>query len=374
MKIVQRSCNGDISYPFSHSKEQILFFDIETTGFSPKTSALYLIGVLYYQNDQWHTLQWFADDSKSEKELLISFFAFLKNYSCIIHFNGSGFDIPYLEKKCIQHELTGSDYTFSHVESMDLYKRITPCKKRLLLENCKQKTVEHFLHIYRKDPYTGGELIRFYQHYRKQNEPNTKEAHQTEEILLLHNYEDLAGMLQFSNTILYLTDLLNGTLSLEDIRAWEEDGCLLFTATLPFSLNSSYHWKCEDALLGIKQTSLTLILPIYHCELRHFYSNYKDYYYLPEEDTAIHKSVAVYVDKSFRQKAKKENCYTRQEGSFIPVYTDALGAYFQETFSSSQHFLLLDENFFTQKESLQLYLQTFLKNRSDLLLAKDPTL
>ena len=38
--------------------------------------------------------------------------------------------------------------------------------------------------------------------------------------------------------------------------------------------------------------------------LKYFYDNYKDYFYLPKEDTAIHKSVATYVDKDFRQKAK----------------------------------------------------------------------
>ena len=105
MKTIQTVCQGDLSYPFSYPKEDLLFFDIETTGFSAKTSALYLIGVLFYTNDHWNTLQWFADDYQSEEALLKAFFSFIKSFQCLIHFNGTGFDIPFIEKKCKQHKL-----------------------------------------------------------------------------------------------------------------------------------------------------------------------------------------------------------------------------------------------------------------------------
>ena len=44
-------------------------------------------------------------------------------------------------------------------------------------------------------------------------------------------------------------------------------------------------------------------VPLYEEEMKYFYSNYKNYYYLPDEDTAIHKSVASYVDKKYRVQA-----------------------------------------------------------------------
>ena len=50
------------------NKEEVLFLDIETTGLSPKSSNLYLIGCVYYENDMWHSIQWFAE--KYEEELL----------------------------------------------------------------------------------------------------------------------------------------------------------------------------------------------------------------------------------------------------------------------------------------------------------------
>ena len=76
--------------------EDLLFFDIETTGFSGEYSMLYLIGCVYYRNNCWNLIQWFADTPDSEKELLETFFVFLKDFTVIIHFNGDGFDIPYL--------------------------------------------------------------------------------------------------------------------------------------------------------------------------------------------------------------------------------------------------------------------------------------
>ena len=45
-----------------------------------------------------------------------------------------------------------------------------------------------------------------------------------------------------------------------------------------------------------------------YCKI--FYKDYKNYYYLPEQNCAIHKSVAAYVDKSRRTAATKNTCYT----------------------------------------------------------------
>ena len=51
------------TYPLDRigPKEQLLFFDIETTGFSGDTSQLYLIGCVYHDGFGWKLIQWFAD-------------------------------------------------------------------------------------------------------------------------------------------------------------------------------------------------------------------------------------------------------------------------------------------------------------------------
>ncbi len=65
---------------------------------------------------------------------------------------------------------------------------------------------------------------------------------------------------------------------------------------------------------------LILTIDLYEGTLRHFYPNYKDYYYLIYEDTAIHKSIGEYVDKDARVKATAKTCYTRREGCFLPQF------------------------------------------------------
>ena len=47
-----------ISYPLDKLAplEQILFLDIETTGFTSRTSYLYMIGCAYYQAGKWRTI------------------------------------------------------------------------------------------------------------------------------------------------------------------------------------------------------------------------------------------------------------------------------------------------------------------------------
>ena len=44
----------------------------------------------------------------------------------------------------------------------------------------------------------------------------------------------------------------------------------------------------------------------------------ENYFYLPAEDKVIHKDVAQFVDRQYRKKATKKNCFLKKEGSFLP--------------------------------------------------------
>ena len=101
--------------------KDLLFFDIETTGFSGDTSQLYLIGCTYHDGFGWRLIQWFADSRESERELLTAFFTFMERFKILVHFNGDGFDIPYLLKCCRRLDLP---YDFDRIKSVDIYKKI----------------------------------------------------------------------------------------------------------------------------------------------------------------------------------------------------------------------------------------------------------
>ena len=83
---------------------------------------------------------------------------------------------------------------------------------------------------------------------------------------------------------------------------------------VPFSLHKRGCYFTADS------QKASLKIPVCCGELKYFYPDYKNYSYLPAEDTAIHKSVAVYVDKAHRVPATPENCYTRKSGEFVPCF------------------------------------------------------
>ena len=133
--------------------ETLLFFDIETTGFSADTALVYLIGCVWYQEGSWNLAQWFADSKEAEKEILAAFFSWAGKFSTLVHFNGDTFDIPFLEKRCARLKLP---YSLNGLNSVDIYRKIRPLKKLLGLCSLKQKAVEAFLGVDRKDVCSGG--------------------------------------------------------------------------------------------------------------------------------------------------------------------------------------------------------------------------
>lgn len=327
---------------------KILFFDIETTGLSSNMSYLYLIGCIYYKDNKPILLQWFSEGIEEEKELLKMFFAFLKNFNVLIHYNGSGFDIPYLLKKCKRYLLP---YDFDHVTSIDIYKELTQYKKYLPLSSLKQRSVEEFLHITRIDPFTGGDLIEVYTKYvgtKRYETLKSSSLHKEYEIitdsglpslsanksdallstLLLHNAEDLKGLLAISSMLSYV-DLFRGNIKEISLDFTKSGLNIWFTLPSPLPrdiqlskilINNENPTSDEayEITCSVSGTKGHCYLPFYYGELKHFFPNYKEYYYLPVEDTAIHKSVAEYVDKDFRKKATKETCYIKKTGLFLP--------------------------------------------------------
>lgn len=312
MKQIQQSFTLDIPYSFSYPKEQILFFDIETTGLSADVSSLYLIGCLFYKDNSFTMIQWFANDYQSECCMLTAFFNFLKNYKLLIHYNGTSFDIPYLLKKCEQYHLP---YNFSQIKNIDLYKIIYPYKKRLSLPNLKQKTIEQWLGFIRTDSYNGKELIFVYSEFIKGTYLKQSNLESLSHILLLHNQEDIIG-LTYITFLLHYIDLFETPPNKLSILV--ENQNVTIRIPLFFSSILELKWSTTICDINLKKQQLELSIPFYQGELKYFYKNYKDYFYLPQEDTAIHKSVAQFVEKEYREKAKASTCYTKKMGLFLP--------------------------------------------------------
>lgn len=358
MQVFQKVLDKSLNYQFDgrYKLDEILFFDIETTGFSPKTTVVYLIGCVYYSEGTFKTIQWFADDKYSEAKILEAFFQHLKKYKVLIHFNGDGFDIPYIQKKCIKYHL---DFNFDHIESIDIYKKIKPYKKFLKLDNLKQKTIEHFLDIKREDKYSGGELIQIYGEYLKSKYHTNISNEELLHLLLLHNEEDIEGLLDVTNVLNYW-NLFHNPLDVTS-ASLEENELILnihFNCNLPKRISFGNE-QCYFIAYG---ENGTLKIKLYKNELKFFYDNYKDYYYLPEEDTAIHKSIAFYVDKDFRTKAKAANCYSKKTGSFVPQYKEIITPYFRIDYFDKITYIETTKDFIENREQLNQYAKHILCN------------
>ncbi len=358
-------------YPFEreYPLEKLVFFDIETTGFAANSTYLYLIGCTVYKDSSFFLIQWFAEDIKEEPLLLSSFFEFLKDYEILIHYNGSGFDLPYLLKKCAQWKL---DYSFDHLISIDIYKKLLPLKKLLQLPSLRLKSIETFLGIQRKDLFDGGELIQVYQSYlgkrhyellrsRRVPDEHSAEPSQAEELLgllLLHNEDDLRGLLLVSSVLSY-TDLLEKPIRI--LQAQVEGTHFLIRFQLSSSLPARISGGNDLARLTAEGRDAALEIQIYDGELKYFYENYRDYYYLTSEDSVIHKSLAQYVDKEFRIKAKPSNCYTRKKGLFTPQYEPLFAPSFRLDYQSKLSFLEIHTDFLLQEEKLEEYVKHILR-------------
>ncbi|MFR3727224.1 ribonuclease H-like domain-containing protein [Lacrimispora sp.] len=361
MITLHKTIEFEETYPLDRigRRDDLLFFDIETTGFSGEYSTLYLIGCVYYRNGSWNLVQWFADTLDAEQELLLTFFEFLKEFRKVIHFNGDGFDLPYLLKRCRAH---GLSYDFSEVDSFDIYKKIRPYREVLGLSSLKQKAIEAFLKVERKDLYSGGQLIEVYKDYLMTHENFLFD------LLILHNEDDLKGM-PLILPILNYPDFLEEEFKLErqelisqpDIFG-REHRSLRLTCKNGFSVPIGFSKSNSLVLLEAEEEKLTITIDLYEGELKYFYPDYKNYYYLIYEDKAIHKSVAEYVDKEARIKATAKTCYTRQSGLYLPQFSQLWSPYLQMEYKDKITYVSYDPCLLEDPGNASTYIRHLLKS------------
>ena len=348
-----------INYPLTRiaALDQFLFVDIETTGFTAKSSSLYLIGTAFYRDGNWQIRQWFCETPSEEAAALNAFFDFASSFTHLIHFNGNNFDLPYLLQKCEQHRLP---HTFDDFEGTDLYKRISPYKAFLHVPNCKQKTLETLLGINREDRFHGGELIEVYRNYVENPSPDARS------LLLLHNSDDIRGMLQLL-PLLAFYDLFNGNIRAKKVQAnsyidyhGQEKQEVLMKLALPTPLPFSLSNLANGCYFSGEKGEGILKVPLYEEEMKYFYASYKDYYYLPEEDIALHKSLSSFVDPSHRTQATAATCYTRKYGLFLPQWDILVEPFFKRDYKSHELFFELTDERKTDRELFSRYAQYLL--------------
>lgn len=359
-KIKRALENYQIQFPIEQFAplDKILFLDIETTGLSAVNSQLYMIGLAYFENNCWYIEQRMTQRKTEERELLLWLLDVLPHFTHIIHFNGNRFDIPYLLEKANEHFISLS---FDVHEGIDIYKRIQPFKDFLVLPNCRQKTIEQFLGINRTDKYTGGELIQIYKAYE------TSQKEDMLDLLLQHNFDDMKGMLDITPILSY-SELSNSSVLVtraEMQRNNTLDGHtqfeLLMTMKLPTAIPKKVFAHYDGNYITITENKALLKVPVFEKELKFFYSNYKDYYYVPLMDAAYHKSVAAQLDASMRLQATAANCYTKKSGLFLKQYDILVEPFFKEDYKNTVTFFEITEETKQNRDLFSNYCSHILK-------------
>ncbi len=332
-------------FPEPYAGKRAIYFDIETTGLSAQTSYVYLIGCACQEEDRLVLTQWLCTEPSEEKELLRLFFEKAKDFDLLLHYNGTSFDLPFLEKKAVRHRLTSP---LTQLESLDLYRTARSMKSWFSLPDLKLKTMERFFGFSRTDVFSGEDLIAVYAKflglYRLNTMTNNKmqaEEHALTQVLLLHNAEDVKNLP--SLTVLFFLLHLPAFFKAEQLLSLPpasgckkphfppdsatQDSPVQFSCSysLPFSIPKdfalSFPWETSGLrlLFSAEQGTVSFLLPVYEAELKYFYPDPADYYYLPLEDCAMHKSVASFVEKEYRKKATAATCYTKKNGAFLPL-------------------------------------------------------
>ncbi|WP_296118820.1 ribonuclease H-like domain-containing protein [uncultured Eubacterium sp.] len=290
----------------------MLLLDIETTGLSAARAYIYCIGCSCLSDTVKNDINiqlFFAENPEQEPELLTALAELLETHKTVVTFNGNTFDLPFLKKRYFAHNM---DQPFSDIQSVDLYREARQLKQLIQLPDYKQKSIETFLGCFREDPYTGKELIAQYLLYVK--EPSEELLHN----LLLHNEEDVRGMYGLF-VLLFYAEFLKGNYQIQDVNLSSADQTHYcdITLTTEYAFPHKVTTVFSDASLLLQGQKSLISFPVQHGCLRHYFKDYKNYYYLPEEQTIIHKSLGACVDPGHRQKATKENCYLEKTCDYL---------------------------------------------------------
>jgi len=338
-------------------KEDVIFLDIETTGLSPRNSYIYMIGLCIYEEDAFSFTCLMAENASEEYQILNELNKVLTVRHSIVHFYGTTFDMPFIRERCRANGISLDSDAYNET---DLFKLVKPCKKLFNLPNCKLQTIEAFLGTGRIDSCSGGELISVYKEYCV----NHDEA--LYELLYRHNRDDVIGLLLILD-IIPLMDIYSQPVRLKEeaINSYKDfygtDRLeLLIDFELASSLPSKVNMNNGHCFLSIKESQARIKVPIFHEVMKYYFDDYREYYYLPTEDTAIHKSVAAYVDKDHRTPASARTAYVKKEADFAPQW-NPVAPVFKRDYDDKERFLEINDDFLNDDDKLSSYISELIK-------------
>ena len=261
-------------------------------------------------------ISWISEQESDEYEMLTALSDALDSIRRIITFNGNAFDLPHLHQKYkafdLMDPLQGKQY-------LDLMLRLKPISRFLALPSGKLADFAGFLHLAQPDA-SDEASFRFHPGAEDKHEASTPND-------ALYTLECMS--------LLHYADFLDQGARIREVTTDEER--VIFRLHYPdgfpvgFSVHDSgFHLRFSE------DGTVLLSSRICNGSIRYYHTDVKNYWYLPLEGYAIHKSAAQCVDESRREKAVRENCYHLvpvspaflQDPAMLDGYLKSVLAYF----------------------------------------------
>lgn len=354
----------DNFYPSDiHIPGRTLLLNIETTGLSPRTAFVFMIGLGWAEDNGWHFRCLLAEKKMDERELMQTFHQMLQDFNQVLTYGGYSFTFRFLEERWKNYIDSDSvsedaDRLFQGIRRLDIQKALSPYRHLLPVTDIKKSSAEQFIHYKRREHLAPKELIKCYMAW----EVSGEETLLTQ--LTDHHAADMAGLLSLHSLSAYALFFKGDFDCIQHYEYDEDHNCCRFHIALKMPVPVPVQATGKSLSFSLGNDSATLCLPLFHGELKYFLpGSVKDYYYLPEEDQAVHRSVACYVDKAYRQKATAATCYIRQSGTFLPAADESLQPCFKECYNADHFYILYDEEkFASEPDDLKRCLSALIKN------------
>ncbi len=313
-----------------------IYFAITTTGSDPRMSHMITAGLAYEENEKLIFRQETLEKPADELALLKRLADMLRNTGGNIISTTS--DIQYIKSK----------YSFYRLSDPLLGRKTVYLEDMLKTAGCSgndRYAYESRIGFERNSILNGSLFPGEYTEYLLTGRKDIIDE------LITHNTDDLKSLAAvfrsasasdpftpeniIINSVIANDGLLTIRFSLADTPAAKEGIELQGTVRTPedalrYSLCACFNtgeFKCE-ALRG---------------ELRFYFENYKDYYYLPMEGRAVHKSVGQFVDPAYRKRARKETAFEPYQGDFYPAFSSGIKPCFKNAPDDAISFFRLSD-------------------------------
>lgn len=361
---------------YSFLKPGDILVNIETTGLRPSSCFIFMSGwAVCVKNDHagsdtqessevrgtdlhlsCRTL--LAGSRRDEESIMRSLREAIASSRRLILFGAYSFALRFLSERWMNYG--DDDFLAPGKKVLCIQKILTPWKERLNFPSLKKYDIEKKLGFYRSERISGEELISVYSCWEKERTPGCRDR------LIAHSEEDLRSLFALSRYCAF-TDFTKNPSGVPEEITLGGDGTLSVRLSCPEIFPCEASWKNRFAGISLCGSTASFCISAFRGTLKYFLpGKVSEYYYLPEEDCAVHKSVALFVDKDHREKATPATCYVKRSGVFLPLpekspYRNSYPVFTPEFRSHSIYAEFKAEKWCSDQKILHLYLKSVLQ-------------